>query len=114
MILIDGNDTNEIAVYAAMHYRDKHRGTIDDFNEALSHFRDLCKALSSASTNPRITLNHFIILCNSFALTAVIEILRRKIDIAIYPRLNALLVFLDLEPEATPVDVNLLNKFKEL
>lgn len=84
MKLFDKLDNENFEAYAISNYRNPSCTTMDEFSEDLSRFKYLKKLinryLDSDDFQPRLILNHLIVLFNVFESRSVYRMLRFKMN----------------------------------
>lgn len=97
---------SEFFAYAARHYDNPSCKTPEEFNEDLNRFRHLRKLLvrynSGEQVNPRLILNHIIVILNVFDNYAAVKLLFGRTEKEFWSPLKTILSFLEIMPEEIP------------
>ena len=88
--------------YCQKHYDNPHCKTIEEFNEDLQRFIYIKKLMNRDECNPRLVLNHIIVLYNVFERHACTVMLFYKLEKEYWVRLKTYLVYLNLMEETIP------------
>lgn len=97
---------SEFFAYATRHYDNPSCKTSDEFNEDLNRFRHLRKLLirhgNGENVNPRLILNHIIVILNVFDTQAAVRLMFGRIERNLWNPVKTILTFLEIMPEEIP------------
>ena len=122
-------DDSNFIEFAKEHYKNNQCVSVDEFYEDLNRIRYIKKLfrkyLQTGGIQPRLIINHFIILYNVFNKEALNKILFFKMQDEYHPLLKTMLVYMDkldqdeiminkIDVVSIPLDDNLISILRRL
>lgn len=96
------NIRDNFFAYAQKYYDNPQCKTIEEFNEDMQRFIYIKKLMNRRDCNPRLILNHIVVLFNVFDRYACAVMLFHKLEEEYWVQIKTYLTYLDLMPEQIP------------
>jgi hypothetical protein len=97
-MFLDHITEENFLLYASRNYYNPAAFTLDEFNEDMQRFKYVKRLLNRYSTSGsvqiQLLINHIIVLCNVFGVSAAIEMLLFKSDSRHHPTIVTILKYL--------------------